>query len=112
MKSERHEQALQEEINRLKSLGFKVINLEEKSPDAIAIKDGKVYAVEVLGISYYKKKRQWKGTFSIRQKRLIYHMFDGLFIKNFTRNVPVNIRKPNCETKFYPAFSKEIPSEE
>ena len=112
MGSETHDEVLQEEIEELQSKGFRVINLEGKNPDAIAIKDGKVYAVEVLGISYYKKKRHWKGSFSIKQKRSIYHMFDGLFIKHFTRKVPANIRKPNCEIKFYPPISEEKISED
>ena len=107
MGSEQHEKELNEEIERLENKGYRVINLEGKSPDAIAIKDGKVVAVEVLGVSYYKKNHTFKGTFSIKQKLGTYHMFDGVMIKNFVRKCPEGVRKPNLKSRFFPTTSKE-----
>lgn len=107
MKSERHEEELEAEIERLEKKGYRVINLEDKSPDAIAIKDGKVIAVEVLGMSYYKKKHTWKGSFSIKQKLSIYYMFDGVIIRNFVRKCPEGVRKPQPRSRFFPTTSEE-----
>ncbi len=106
IKSEKHEKELELEIERLESQGYKVINLEDKSPDAIAIKDGQVIAVEVLGISYYKKNKTWKGTFSIKQKLSIYHMFDGVIIRNFVRKCPEGIRQPKSKSRFFPSYRR------
>lgn len=90
------------EIERLKKQGYRVINLEDKSPDAIAIKGNKVIAIEILGMSYYKKNFSWKGTFSIKQKLSTYHMFDGVIIRNFVRFCPDGVRKPKSKSRYFP----------
>jgi hypothetical protein len=77
-----HEKKLKEFISELSNKGFKVFDLERKSPDALAIKDNKVYAVEVLGSSY-KKGKGWKKKWTRRNKNKVYHMFDGILIKEF-----------------------------
>ena len=107
MKSEKHNEELELEIKRLQEKGFRVINLNNKSPDAIAIKGDKIYAIKVLGLSYYKKKYTWKGSYSIRQLLKVYHMFDGIIIKNFYRKAPEGIRKPKLESKHYPTPAKK-----
>lgn len=82
MISEAHEDALRDEIERLESEGYRVINLDNKSPDAIAIKDGRVLAVEVLGQKRVKNKG-WRGSWTKMGKRQIYHMFDDVIFKTF-----------------------------
>lgn len=81
-----HELELQRACKELRVEGWKVIDLEGRSPDAIAVKDGKIIAVEVL--MKYKIERndndhrryRWKfsGGFTLNQKRNIYKMFDDI----------------------------------
>jgi len=83
--SEQHEQVLKETIEKLKSEGYHVIDLERKSPDAIAVKDGKIIAIEVLGITHIPSKG-WKHKWTHKAKQQVYHMFDELKIITFKRN--------------------------
>lgn len=83
VESQQHIDKLKEVIKELKSVGYKVIDLENKSPDAIALKDNKLYAVEVLSRQYDMKRGRWKKKFTIIKKKEIYHMFDGLIIRTF-----------------------------
>ncbi len=80
--SERHEERLKEVIKELREEGYKVIDLEMKSPDAIAVKNNKIIAVEVLGRMYINGKG-WKNNFTIKSKKEIYKMFDDVIIKTF-----------------------------
>lgn len=77
-----HEKTLKEFILKLESEGYRVLDLERKCPDAIALKDGKIYAVEVLG-RQYKKGKGWKKKWTQNSKKNIYHMFDDIIIKDF-----------------------------
>lgn len=81
---ERHEKKLKEVIQEFKRKGYKVVDLEGKSPDAIAVKDNVVCAVEVLG-RVHRKNRGWKKDFTIIQKKSLYSMFDKVFIRTFRR---------------------------
>lgn len=84
--NEQHEKELQRACKELRSDGWKVIDLEGRSPDAIAVKEEKVVAVEVL--MKYKIERndndhrryRWKfsGGFTLTQKKNIYKMFDDV----------------------------------
>jgi len=80
---EKHEQRLREVVEELKSKGFHVVCLNGKSPDAIATKDGKLIAVEVIG--KYGKNRRYKlsGGWTFTGKRKIYGMFDDVLIYTF-----------------------------
>lgn len=82
MESETHRLKVKETLKRLETEGYKVIDLENKSPDGIAIKDGKVIAVEVLGLQL-SKKGHWRHSWSVKSKHQIYHMFDDLIIETF-----------------------------
>jgi hypothetical protein len=79
---ELHEKKLKEELEKLKKEGYRVIDLERKCPDGIAIKDGKVYAVEILGKKHTNGKG-WKISSTKKQKEFIYKMFDGVIIRTF-----------------------------
>ena len=86
MESKQHWEEVLKVVEKLKSEGWRVINLDNKSPDAIAIKDGKVVAVEVLGfIRKHKKGRgnPKKNCYSLKDKKLTYSMFDDLIIEKF-----------------------------
>lgn len=90
--SKQHQEKLQEFKAELEKEGWRVILLEAKSPDGIAVKDGEICAVEVIGkelrrAGEYKGKYktgepryQWTrpSGFTFAGKRRIYHMFDDV----------------------------------
>lgn len=82
--NKKHEELLIEVRNELINDGYRVIRLYGRSPDAIAIKDNKIIAVEVLGITY--RHNEYKKGWTYTQKRKDYDMFDEVLIKTFVRN--------------------------
>lgn len=88
--SKQHEDELQKTIEKLTEEGYRVINLQGQSPDAIATKEGKIIAVEVLGKSwrYHPKTTSkelhsgWTHLGKIKE----YSMFDDVKIIEFVRN--------------------------
>lgn len=86
--TEKHELALENKIKELESIGWRVVNLHGKSPDAIAVKDDKIVAVEILkkiktqrknpDLARKKGKFKWSfaGGFTLASKRSNYDMFD------------------------------------
>ncbi len=94
MESQQHIDKLKEVIKELEDKGYRVIDLEMKSPDAIALKDNKLYAVEVLGRQYDMKRGYWKKKFTIKSKKEIYHMFDGMIIRTFKRIPTPYLKSP------------------
>lgn len=88
--SPRHEEILGEKIKELELDGWKVVNLHGKSPDAIAVKDNKIVAVEILkkikterknqAIARRKGKFKWSfaGGYTLTGKRSNYDMFDDV----------------------------------
>ena len=80
--SKQHESELKQYMETLEKNGFKVINLKGCSPDAIAVKDNKIYAVEVLG-SQYRNGKGWHKSWTVKKKTEQYEMFDDLFIHVF-----------------------------
>jgi len=84
--NKQHEKVLRETIEKLEKDGYHVVNLKGKSPDAIATKDNKLIAVEVLGETYRKGK--WKKSWTYTQKEDDYSMFDDILIRTFKRNKP------------------------
>lgn len=87
--NEEHEKILKETINEYEQGGWRVIDLEGKSPDAIATKDNKIIAIEILGKSY--KNGKWKKSHTTTEKEDIYYMFDEVVIKTFIRgNLPLH----------------------
>lgn len=75
-----HETELQEFIQRMRSEGKKIIDLAGKSPDAIMVKDGKLIAVEILPSRFSKSKQKWVHSWSYKEKKEIYSMFDDVII--------------------------------
>lgn len=82
-----HRDELEKTIDYLKKQGFHVINLQNKSPDAIATKDGKLYAIEVLGQTHMKRKG-YKNNFTYKAKLNDYSMFDFVIVRVFDRENP------------------------
>ena len=88
--SQKHEEEVARKAEEMRSQGWRVIVLDGKSPDAIAVKDGKIVAVEVL--KKIKTERTnpetikshgryvWRlqGGYTQAQKRGIYSMFDDV----------------------------------
>ena len=77
-----HEIKLVDELKKLMLDGWKVINLRGLSPDGIAVKDGKVVAIEVLGVQY-KKGKGYCHNWTYKSKKERYSMFDDVIIKTF-----------------------------
>jgi len=84
----KHEKLLKETIKKLEKEKYRVIELKGKSPDAIAVKNNKIVAVEILGVSYNYKKKRWHKSWTYTQKEDNYSMFDRVIIKKFKRNRP------------------------
>jgi len=80
--TENHEKRLKEVLSELRREGYRTLDLERKCPDGIALKDGKIFAVEILG-KKYKKGHGWTNRYSVRAKKSIYHMFDDVIIRTF-----------------------------
>lgn len=85
---QKHEEALDLKIKELELSGWRVVNLHGKSPDAIAVKDNRIVAVEILKkikterknpeLARKKGKFKWSfaGGFTLASKRSNYDMFD------------------------------------
>ena len=96
--SPEHEAKLDETKNELEEKGWRVIKLFGKSPDAIAVKDGEIIAVEIL--KQWKKERtnpklikrhgklqsRYYGGMSKANKRYDYRMFDDVVFGVFYLN--------------------------
>lgn len=85
MESELHIEEVKKTKKQLEKKGYRVIDLENKSPDLIAVKNNKIIAVEVLGLQYNSKKKYWKKKFTYKSKKFVYRMFDDVFITTFKR---------------------------
>jgi len=80
--SEYHEELVRRNATILRRKGHRVVILGRKSPDMIAVKDGKIIAVEVLGYTRIPKKGK-KKNWTVKEKKLNYKMFDDLIIIRF-----------------------------
>lgn len=74
--------AIKKTIQELEDKGYRIINLENKSPDLIAIKGKKVYAVAVLG-KHYRPGAGWHKSWTKNEKYESYHMFDDIIFREF-----------------------------
>jgi len=87
---EKHEIVLESKLKKLNEEGWKTINLHGKSPDGIAVKNNKIYAVEILqkirverkNPIIIKRKGRWKskyaGGYTLASKKSNYDMFDDV----------------------------------
>jgi len=90
-----HEEVLSDMIADLEEEGYRVIRLAGKSPDAIAVRDQyEIHAVEVLGKTH-RKGRGWHTSWSYKQKKKDYSMFDEVMIRTFKRNKNYQKGGPN-----------------
>lgn len=78
-----HKKQLHEVINDYELMGWRVIDMKGKIPDLIAMKDGKLVCIEVLGQE--RTKRGLKHNWTYRQKMRSYLDlgFDEVFIETF-----------------------------
>ena len=93
--SPEHEMTLEKKLLELEKEGWKTINLHGKSPDGIAVKNGKIAAVEILkkvrmrlGPSNVKKGKgktrlKYVGGVTLTNKRSNYDMFDDVIFDFF-----------------------------
>jgi hypothetical protein len=83
--SEAHQKAVKYGMDELKQKGFRCFLLGRKIPDALAIKDGQLYALEALGARWKGKEKGWQTKFSRpqREKEFAYSRYDGLFFVKF-----------------------------
>ena len=87
MPSARHEESLAMTLRILKENGFRTIDLR-KLPDAIAFREGKIYAVEVL------PEKHGYGTSLERGKQSNYEQFDDTIFAYY-RPQSTTIRFPD-----------------
>lgn len=73
-----HETEVKKTIKKYQSEGYRAIDLQGLSPDIIAVKDNRIFAIEVIG---RKKGHTMKQ--SIRWKKDQYSMFDDVLIERF-----------------------------
>ena len=82
--SGQHERVLKEYCDELRTQGYNVVETHGKIPDAIATKDGKLIAVEVLiKIKRSGKGKGWRpmGGYTLDGKRRNYYMYDDVLIR-------------------------------
>ena len=95
---EEHEKELQTYIQKRQAENIKIIDLAGKSPDAIEaiIENGKIklIAVEVLPSRWNNTRKYWKITFSEKNKKDSYRMFDDVKIikykLQYTKEMKIN----------------------
>lgn len=80
--SKEHEDGLSDYIRELQYQGYCVVRLGFKRPDGVAYKDGKMYAVEMMGKSHIPGKG-WKKNHTKRESEINYRQFDGILYKEF-----------------------------
>ena len=81
-----HQENIEESVKELNKKGYYAINLHGKSPDGIAYKDGKLYAIEVLGVQYLPKKMDCIDKLHlVKKKKRDYDMFDNVIFRIFLR---------------------------
>lgn len=77
-----HEKFLDIYIEELRAEGYNVIKMGRKIPDAVATKDGKLFAVEMMD----KPARSglgWVNPHTLKEKQINYSKFDGLLYREF-----------------------------
>lgn len=88
--SKQHEQELQKTIADMRNEGYRILDLHGNSPDAIAVKEDVIVAVEVLGkdwrIRPNGKTKELHGSWTYAGKERQYSMFDEVKIVTFIRN--------------------------
>ena len=82
MESKEHEKRLNEAIKELRAKGYYVVNTRRKIPDAVACKDGKIFAVEMMG-QRWTKNRGWVNKHTKRQKERDYGNYAELLYFTF-----------------------------
>jgi len=95
MPSDEHERHVALFLKELTKEGWRTINLNGKAPDAIAVKDGKICAVEILTSSG-----------SIAKKRELYNMFDEVFFHKYPGPLRRVVSSSGNEVCEYPILSR------
>ena len=98
MPSKEHETELERYLKELEEKGYKTVNLHGKMPDGIAIKNGRIFAVEILGKQKTERKNydskthhgryvtRFYGGITLTQKRNNYRMFDEVLFSFFWKS--------------------------
>lgn len=82
--SRQHQETIISYLMELETKGYHTVNLHGRSPDGIAIKDNKIYAVEILGFDYIPKTGL-DSLSMVREKKENYEPYDGILFKFFKR---------------------------
>lgn len=80
--SKEHEDGLTDYIRELQYQGYNVVRTCRKIPDAIATKDGKIFAVEMMGKRHIQGAG-WKRNHTKKEKEIAYSNFDGILYREF-----------------------------
>jgi hypothetical protein len=96
MPSRLHQDVLTETVKELKEQGFNAIDMTGSIPDGIAVKDNKIYAIEVLIIKNLSNEDEnWSSHPLVQKKRIKYASFDDIVFK--ISNKKMGILKPKKE---------------
>jgi len=82
-----HEQLLDQKIEEYIRLGYKVIKTDARIPDAIAIKDNRVIALEIMGRKH-KVGKGWRKTRTMKNIKEKYYMYDEVVVYTFRLRLP------------------------
>lgn len=93
--SKKHQEILKKKIEELNKKGYKAVSLGKPKPDGVAVKDNKLYAVEVLRFSSSHTPNSKAEKRFIKEKKKVYKMYDGVIIEAFRldKDNPNKIRK-------------------
>ena len=94
MPSKRHQEVLMETINELKNQGYNAIDMTGCIPDGIAVKDNKIYAIEVLILKgSSNENKQWANHPVIKRKQIKYKAFDDTLFKITGKKRQISLNK-------------------
>ncbi len=95
--NELHEASLKERIQEYEKKGYKIIDLNGKSPDAIGVKneDGRIIFIALDVVSAYTKKAGAKQNYFCKQKESLYKGlgFDRVFVFEYYKTLPIKKEK-------------------
>jgi len=74
--------------------GWKVIELDGRSPGAVAFKDGKAIALMSVGRQYVGDKG-WRNKFSLNYFRKNYYMFDDVVVRSYLYDGKYSLQLPS-----------------
>lgn len=79
-----HQDLLKSFLEELRLKGYHTIDITGIVPDGLAVKENKIFAVEILGVDKIPQCG-FSNMYTVNQKRDNYEMFDGVLFKVYER---------------------------